>query len=205
LGVTRYSKEVRNNWVTLAWALAFCATAATDTGRVSKVMGSPAAPIAVEIFSDYGCLHCRNVHEQWLGPLIRDYVKPGKVRLLLREYPLPGHDAARKGSEYACAADRIGKYGPVTDALFREQENWLASGKIVETAMSALSASEAARVKTLVTDPTVLAQVAQDVAAGNKFNIHTTPGIFVTFKGKTYPVDPQSEYTLFARLLDGLK
>ena len=168
-------------------------------------MGSPAAPIAVEIFSDYGCLHCRNVHEQWLGPLIRDYVKPGKVRLLLREYPLPGHDAARKGSEYACAADRIGKYGPVTDALFREQENWLASGKIVETVMSALSASEAAQVKTLVKDPTVLARVAQDVSAGDKLKIHMTPGIFVTFKGKTYPVDAQSEYSLFARLLDCLK
>ena len=185
--------------------LAISAAAAPDAGRVSKVMGSAVAPITVEIYSDYGCLHCRNVHERWLGPLIRDYVKPGKVRLLLREYPLPGHDAARKGSEYACAADRIGKYGPVTDALFREQENWLASGKIVETALGALSPSEAAQVKTLVKDPTVLAQVARDIAAGDKFSIHTTPGIFVTSKGKTYPVDPQGDYTLFAKLLDSLK
>jgi protein-disulfide isomerase len=196
---------VRNIWVTIAAALAVCATAATDAGRMSKAMGSPAAPITVEIFSDYGCSHCRNVHEQWLGPLIRDYVKPGKVRLLLREYPLRGHDAARKGSEYACAADRIGKYGPVTDALFREQGNWITSGKIVETVMSALSASEAARVNGLVKDPTVLAQVDRDIAAGDKFNIQMTPGIFVTFKGKTYPVDPQSQYSLFASLLDSLK
>jgi protein-disulfide isomerase len=197
---------MRNRFALVAFSViaAWSQTAPSAPPKLAKTMGSAAAPITVEIFSDLGCPHCRDLHERWLTPLVRDYVNKGKVRLLLREMAFQGHDSARLGSQIACAADRIGKYGPVTDIMFREQDTWLANHNIEQFAFSVLTPAEAARVRALAKDPAVIAQVDQEIAMGTKLGINTVPAVFVIQKDKRTPVTPGSDFSLFAKYLDSL-
>src|SRR5215475_3448306 len=112
---------------TLALALAAllpaAAAAPSDAGK-GKTMGNPAAPILLELYSDFMCPHCKHLHEAILPAIILDFVKTGKAYLVFREYPLPipQHVYARPAAEMATAAARIGKYEAVSDALFKDQQ-----------------------------------------------------------------------------------
>src|SRR3982750_934327 len=97
----------------------------------TKTLGSAVAPIRIEVFSDFQCPACKNLHETTLKQLVDEYVNgKKKVFLIHREFPLPMHAYARTAACYACAAERIGKYEQVGDALFRNQETWAKDGNI---------------------------------------------------------------------------
>ena len=110
----------------LALALLLPCFAAVPEIDKAKAMGSPTAPVTMEVFASFDCPHCKDLHDNTLPLIIRDYVVPGKVYLVNREFPLAGqyHPFAREAADYAVAAARIGKYQQVADALFRNQQRW---------------------------------------------------------------------------------
>jgi protein-disulfide isomerase len=177
---------------------------AENPAKVTKVMGTPVSAITIEVYSDFQCPKCKFLHENWMGPLIRDYVRTGRAYLIQHEFPLTQHAYAKTAACYACAADRVGKYGEVCDALFKKQEEWEKDGKVDQTACSVLTPSEAAKVRTLAKDPEILAQVQKDMDLGMKVPLRSTPTVIVTYKGKKYPVDVQGSYSIFTRFLDSL-
>lgn len=181
-----------------------CGFAPLPGQQGGKAAGVPSAPIQVEVFSDYQCPACKILHEQTLRPLLADYVRSGKVYLIHREFPLQMHAYAAQAAAYACAAEKIGKYEQVTDALFARQEAWSQDGKVDDAACSVLTTAEAAKVRALVKDPAVTAEVRSDTALGTKANIRQTPSLIVTHRLKQYPLSGAVNYDLFRRFLDGL-
>jgi len=161
----------------------------------------------MEVYSSFDCPHCRIMRDSFEPMVLRDYVMPGKVYLVKREFPLtgPGHQFAREAANYATAAARIGKYEPVADALFKNQAAWAQDGKVWQTVASVLTAAEQAKVQALSKEPGVLAEVQLDYEAGLAGAITSTPTIVITCKGKKYPFNgiPPS-YDLFRQFLDGL-
>src|SRR6266849_8632953 len=101
----------------------------------AKTLGSPSAPIMIELYSDFMCPHCKHLHEDILPAMILDYVNSGKAYLIFREFPLaiPQHVYSRPAANFATAAARIGKYQAVSDVLFKNQVAWSANGKVWET------------------------------------------------------------------------
>jgi protein-disulfide isomerase len=171
----------------------------------AKLIGSPNAPILMEIFSSFDCPHCKVLHEEILPRLVRDYVTPGKLAILSREYPLWGqyHPYARQAADYATAAARIGKYEQVADTLFKNQFAWTSNGQVWETVASVLTAPEQKRVEALAKDPGVVAEVQKDVDLATKDGVNQTPSIFLTAKGKRFPMTPGvPSYELLKALLD---
>ena len=79
---------------------------AENPAKVTKVMGTPVSAITIEVYSDFQCPKCKFLHENWMGPLIRDYVRTGRVYLIQHEFPLAQHAYAKTAACYACAADR---------------------------------------------------------------------------------------------------
>ena len=177
---------------------------AENSAKVTKVMGTPVSAITVEVYSDFQCPKCKFLHENWMGPFIRDYVRTGRVYLIQHEFPLSQHAYAKTAACYACAADRVGKYGEVCDILFKKQEEWEKDGKVDQTACSVLTPAEAAKVRTLAKDPEILAQVQKDLDQGMQIPLRSTPTVIVSYKGKHYPVDVMGSYSIFTRLLDSL-
>lgn len=110
-------------------AAARTAVTAPDTSRpdplASRSMGSRAAPITVYEMSDFQCPFCRRHALETWPTLEREYVATGKVRWVFLNYPLTSlHPNAAAAAQFAmCAADR-GKFWPVHDLLYRNQDTW---------------------------------------------------------------------------------
>ena len=116
-----------------------CLAAVPEVDK-NKALGIPTAPVRIEIFSDFTCPHCKNMHETMLPQLMmKDYVNSGKVYVVDRCFPLTGHQYSREAFGYAVAAARVGKYQPVADALYAQQATWAVNGQVWPVVASVLS------------------------------------------------------------------
>ena len=172
-------KRILLSTVVAALALAGLAVAQMPP-KTSKTMGTPLSAITIDLFSDFQCPLCKQLHETWMAPLVRDFVATGRVKLNQHEFPLPQHAYARTAACYACAADRVGKYGEVCDVLFKNQAVWERDGKVDQTVCSVLTPAEATKVRALAKDPAILAQVQSDVNLGLEAHVNETPPMLVT-------------------------
>jgi protein-disulfide isomerase len=86
-----------------------------------QAQGSPSAPVTVIEYASMTCSHCATFHATTYPALKSRYIDTGKVRYILREFPL---DPLAAGAFMLarCAGD--GKYFTLVDTLFREQKTW---------------------------------------------------------------------------------
>jgi hypothetical protein len=169
-----------------------------------KSLGSPSAPIRLEVFDDYECPACGNFYEQTLRQLIDSYVAEGKVYLVHRDFPLPGHQYSRQAARWVNAAARIGKFEAVERALFDNQMAWSEygpespKGNIKPIVQAALTPVEFKRVEHLMqgcesNDHNELkgcavdGEIQHDIATGNFLPVTQTPTFVVYYKGRAYP------------------
>ena len=135
---------------------------------------------------------------------MHDYVATGKVYLIHRDFPLQMHPHAREAAAWANAAARMNKYEQVSEALFRQQSVWAADGKIDAALTGALSPEEMKKTRALLGDKKVLSEIEQDIALGQQRNVRQTPSMYVTHKGRTYPITGAVNYQLLRQFLDDL-
>jgi protein-disulfide isomerase len=93
------------------------------------VLGNPDAKATVIEYASLTCSHCANFHEKVWPQLKAKYIDTGKIRFILREFPLD--PLATAGFMLArCLGNE--KYYPVVDLLFSTQKTWAFSEKPVE-------------------------------------------------------------------------
>ena len=171
----------------------------------NKAIGTPTAPITIEIFSDFECPSCKTFHETTLPQLVREYVIPGKVFVASFEFPLPAHPHSREAAGYAVAASRVGMYMPVADALFRGQQSWSMSGKVWETVAGVLTPAQQKRVQALAKDPGVLAEIENEIGMGRRIPLTETPTLVVIRGTRRIPITGRLiRYELLKQLIDDL-
>src|SRR5579872_5891243 len=129
-------------------------------------LGNNTAPITLEVYSDFECPHCKVFHDTTQQSIVQDYVNPGKVYLIHRDFPLSQHKYAREAALYAKAAARFNKYEAVSDALFKNQLSWSANGKVEEVIAKVLTPDEMKKAKVLIKDPQLNQQIDNEIAAG---------------------------------------
>ncbi len=200
-----YGASLKMKKIAIALALVVAIPAAAGpSGGSGRSIGSAIAPITIELFSDFECPACKTLHDETLGPLIADYVDKGKVYLVRRYWAWPQHAHAKVAACLASAAERIGKYQPVCDALFKDQQAWSISGKVEEAASSVLTPAEAQKVRALAKDPAVIAEVDKDMALGKAENVTQTPTMIITHNGQKTPIPGPISYPILKRFLDNL-
>jgi len=88
----------------------------------APVLGENNAKVTLLEFTDYQCPFCSRHFRQTWPQIEQDYIKTGKVKLVLRDMPLEQiHPLALKAAEAArCAGDQ-GKYWEMHDRLFSNQ------------------------------------------------------------------------------------
>jgi protein-disulfide isomerase len=173
-------------------------------GPEGKSVGNPAAPLRMDLFSDFTCSHCKTLHEQILPRVMADFVTPGKAYLVFHEFTLtgPSHEHSKTASMYAAAAARVGKYQQVADALFLTQSSWAMGGKVWETVSPALTPVEQKKVQVLMKDPAIAAEVQHDLEQGIAAHVDRTPTMVMTRKGKQTPWSSWTDYGLFKSMVD---
>jgi protein-disulfide isomerase len=191
----------------LALAVLLPCLAATPEIDKAKALGSPTAPIVMEVFESFDCPHCKALNEETLPLVQRDFVNTGKVYLVHREFPLygPYHPYAREAAEYATAAGRIGKYEQVSDALFKNQAVWAVNGKVWDTVASVLTASEQKKVQELAKSESVKSEVEREYQEGVAMGVNSTPTMVVTHGPQRFPVPAQNlNYGFLKSMIDGM-
>jgi protein-disulfide isomerase len=143
-------------------------------------MGPEGAPVTIVEYSSLTCGHCAAFHKEVFPKLKEKYVDNGKVRYILRQFPLD--DVAVAASMLARCAGPM-RYFPFVDLLYAKQEEWAVPGKdplpeLLKFAKQAGFTED--RFKECLSDTTLeknIRQVAQH--AGTAFNIRSTPTFFV--------------------------
>lgn len=158
------------------------------THKSSPFLGSPMAPVTIYEFSDFQCPHCR-LAAPYLKKLVDD--SNGKVKLVFKQYPLPGHPKAREAAKAAIAADRQGKFWEMHDLIFKNQAK-------LETANFENYAKELGldleRFRVDVKSKEVEAKVDADRAEGKKVGVDSTPSIYVNDRRFVFPPEQLGEY-----------
>ena len=85
------------------------------------ILGNAEAPITVVEYASMTCGHCANFHTKVFPALKEKYVDTGKVRFIMREFPLDNL-AAAASMLARCAGE--GKTYPLITALFAKQDDW---------------------------------------------------------------------------------
>ena len=83
-------------------------------------LGSPDAPVLVEEYADMQCPFCGQFATDELPAIIRDYVRPGRVRLDFKVLTFLGPDSMRAG-RFVTAAAAQDRLWHVTEAFFADQ------------------------------------------------------------------------------------
>jgi protein-disulfide isomerase len=91
------------------------------------VMGDANAPVTIIEYASMTCSHCAHFANTTFPELKKKYIDTGKVRYILREFPLDPLAAA--GFMLArCSGND--KYYPVVELLFQKQNDWVTQNPI---------------------------------------------------------------------------
>jgi protein-disulfide isomerase len=101
-----------------------------------RILGNPAAPITIVEYASMTCPHCAHFAKEVLPELKRKWIDTGKVRLVLRDFPLD-QLALRAAMIQRCAPpDRFYAFA---DMFFADQAQWVTADD-ANTALARLAA-----------------------------------------------------------------
>ena len=88
--------------------------------QTGTTLGRVKAPVTLVEFADVQCPFCAQWARKALPPLVRDYVRPGKVRIVFTGMHFVGPDSVT-GLRTALAASAQNRFWHVLDLLFANQ------------------------------------------------------------------------------------
>lgn len=94
-----------------------------------RVMGADDAPVTLYEYASLTCPHCRSFHQETLPKLKADYIEPGKVKLVYRDFPLDA-PAAAAAMLTRCAPEE--RYFPLVSTLFDKQSEWSGAEQVLQ-------------------------------------------------------------------------
>ncbi|MBM3550387.1 MAG: DsbA family protein [Alphaproteobacteria bacterium] len=142
------------------------------------VEGQANAPVTIVEYASMTCSHCAAFHHDVYPELKKKYVDTGKVKFILREFPLDPLATAA----FMLARDLGDKRNAAVDLLFSQQKNWAFSDKPLDGLANVLKQTGLGQEKfeAVLKDQTLYENVnkVRDRAA-EKFGVNSTPTFFV--------------------------
>ncbi len=148
-----------------------------------NAIGPEDAPVTVVEYSSLTCPHCATFHQQTVPGLKEKYVKTGKVRYIIREFPLDRIAFAASALARCAGPD---KFFPFMEALYKNQDTWArGNGNPAERLFK--MAQQAGFTKETFNECLRNKEVIDHIEATRKrgneeFGVSSTPTIFVNGK-----------------------
>lgn len=103
-------------------SLTSCSAIPDQEQQLGILLGKPDAPVEMIVYLDYQCPECKQFHDSILPTLEDGYVKDGRLKIRLRDYPLiPGSNISHNAAW--CAREHgVEKYHAFIDALYANQD-----------------------------------------------------------------------------------
>jgi protein-disulfide isomerase len=137
----------------------------------AQVLGNTQAPLTMVEFSDYECTFCQQYYATAFAELKRDFIDTGKLRYVVRDFPLPSHrNAARAARAAHCAADQ-GRFWEMHAALLKGESLDLQA--IVEAAQTL--GLDGPRLRACVESGQFDGAIRKSIAEANAAGVNSTP------------------------------
>jgi protein-disulfide isomerase len=161
------------------------AQSATDVAKPVSLpdmaLGPASAAVTITEFASMTCPHCAAFNKDVFPKIKAEYVDPGKVRYVFREFPLDIKAAAGSMLARCIAKDDSGKYFAVIDMLFKQQNDWVMKNTaetLTRIGKQAGLSQEA--VEACLKDQALLDKIAADQKyAGEVLKVDSTPTFFI--------------------------
>jgi protein-disulfide isomerase len=174
-----------------------------DEALPDLALGSSDAPVTIVEYASMTCSHCAAFYAGTFPQLKSKYIDTGKVRFILREFPLDALAAA--GSMLArCSGDD--KRNAVVELLFAQQKNWLVPDKALEALANLLKQAGMSQkaFDACLADQGLYDKIAKiHDRAADKFGVSATPTFFINGKKQRGEMTPEALDNVLAPLLKG--
>jgi protein-disulfide isomerase len=156
-----------------------------------RILGNKDAPVTIVEYASMTCPHCMHFSTDVLPDLKKKWIDTGKVRLVMRDYPL---DALALRASMVARCAPADKFYPFTETLFQTQDKW-ATAKDPKTELQRLALVGGMSKKQF--DDCLADKKLEDkiigsrLAATQKLNVNATPTFFVN--GTKFDGEPSVE------------
>ena len=157
--------------------------------------GSPDAPVTMIEYGDFQCPYCGSFFRDTLPPIVGNYIRTGKVKLVYRDFPLAVHANAQSAAEAAECAGEMGNYWEMHDKLFENQASLSRANYIRwagEIGIDAIGFTEC------IDSGRYRLEVQQDLAEGESSGFSVTPSFLINGR----PIVGAQPYSTFQQAID---
>jgi protein-disulfide isomerase len=143
-------------------------------------LGSPSAPLTVDLWSDFQCPACGLFTRQMEPALVDDYVLPGKVRLVYHDLSFLGSESvdAAIAARVAAQSNRFWAYHDYLFANQRGEQQGAFSQARLEAIATAIGL-DLEQFRAGQRDPQIRSAVAQQQSLGAASGVNQTPTLIV--------------------------
>jgi protein-disulfide isomerase len=143
------------------------------------VLGAATAPVTIIEYASMTCPHCAHFSTETFPKLKEKYIDTGKVRYIMREFPL-NQPAVAASMAIRCAGPDA--YYPLTETLFAEQRKWLVEDNFLDHLYDIVKQAglTRARFQECLSDRSMVARIQESRdRAEKKFKVNSTPSFFI--------------------------
>jgi protein-disulfide isomerase len=147
-------------------------------------LGKANAPVTLIEFTDYQCPFCKRHFDQTVNQIKQQYIDTGKVKYVVRDFPLSIHPNAPKASEATECAEDQSKFWEMHDILFQKQSEWSNAANVSDIFKRYATdlGLNANAFNTCLDSGKYDAEVKKDFADGSAAGISGTPGFWIIGK-----------------------
>ena len=152
------------------------------------IRGNPDAMVTLEEFADFQCPPC-GTFASFGEELLKEY--DSRLRIVFRNFPLPGHEHARDAALAAEAAGLQSRFWEMHDVLYREQAVWSKAPnarELFESYAGTIGLNLDQFRKDMDGEKT-RERVDSDQALGDSLGIKLTPTLIIN----NHPMDPRDK------------
>jgi protein-disulfide isomerase len=167
-----------------------------------RILGKADAPITVEEYVSLTCSHCAEFYNKILPELEPKYVDTGKVRFILRDYPLDG-TALKAAAVARCMPEE--EFYPFVKTLYSNLAQWATATNPEQVLIqfAKLGGLTEDKAKACLQDKSMQdAIIAERMTASSKFNIEATPTFIINYGAEK--LDGAREASEFSAVFDRL-
>jgi len=166
-------------------------------------LGKEDAPVTIIEYASMTCSHCAAFYAETFPILKSKYIDTGKVRFILREFPL---DPLATAGFMLARCSGPDKRNAMVDLLFAQQKNWAFTQKPIEALANLVKQTGMTQeaFEACLKDQALYEKV-NDVRnrASEKFNINATPTFFINGHKQAGEISPAKLDELLEPMLKG--
>ena len=152
----------------------------TEEALKDHVLGDANAPVTLIEYSSLTCPHCADFHAKTLPAIKKNYIDTGKVKMIVRDFPLDGPAYAAAMMARCGKPEQRNKF---IDVLFANQEGWTrtADPKAALARIGKLGGLSQADFDRCTNDKALFEGIQKlQLEAQSKYDVNATPTFIVT-------------------------